>query len=158
MRFLLDVAEAVAAEAGADRTGLRVSPYITQRDMADDEIIDVILKAARELDRIGLAYIHLSEADWDDAPQVPDSFRCALRSSYSGNIIVAGRYTRERGETLLSRGLADLVAFGRPFIANPDLPIRLRESLPLADFDASTLFGGSNRGYGDYPAWAAARQ
>jgi len=158
MRFLLDVAAAVATEAGAGRTGIRVSPYITQRDMADDEITEVILKAARELDRIGLAYIHLSEADWDDAPQVPASFRHALRSSYSGNIIVAGRYTRERGETLLSKGLADLVAFGRPFIANPDLPIRLRESLPLADFDASTLFGGSNRGYGDYPTWEAARQ
>lgn len=158
MRFLLDVADAVAAEAGAERTGIRVSPYITQRNMADDEITEVILKAAKELDRIGLAYIHLSEADWDDAPQVPDSFRRALRSAYSGRIIVAGRYTRERGETLLSKGLADLIAFGRPFIANPDLPNRFRESLPLADFDASTLFGGSNRGYGDYPAWDEARQ
>lgn len=157
IRFLVDVAEAVAAEAGAERTGIRLSPYITQRNMADDEIIDVILKAARELERIGLAYIHLSEADWDDAPQVPEQFRRELRALYSGKLVVAGKYTRDRGELMLANGLADLIAFGRPFIGNPDLPRRFRDNLPLADFDGSTLFGGSNRGYGDYPAWDGAR-
>lgn len=157
IRFLVDVAEAVAAEAGAERTGIRLSPYITQRNMADDEIIDVILKAARELERIGLAYIHLSEADWDDAPQVPEQFRRDLRALYSGKLVVAGKYTRDRGEMMLANGLADLIAFGRPFIGNPDLPYRFRENLPLADFDGSTLFGGSNRGYGDYPTWDGAR-
>ena len=156
IRFLAEVAEAVAAEVGADRTGIRLSPYITQRNMADDEIIETILKAAGELDRIGLAYIHLSEADWDDAPVVPDWFRRELRAAYSGAIIVAGKYTRERGENIIASGLADIVAYGRPFIANRDLPRRFHEDLPLASFDPTTLFGGTEAGYSDYPAWQEA--
>ena len=153
IRFLVEVAEAVAKEIGADRTGIRLSPYITQRNMADDEIIEVILKAAKALDRIGLVYIHLSEADWDDAPQVPEQFRHDLRAVYSGKIIVAGKYTKERATTILNAGLADLVAFGRPFIGNPDLPRRLAKDLPLAQFDGATLFGGTIEGYSSYPEW-----
>ncbi|GGF03819.1 alkene reductase [Stappia taiwanensis] len=152
IRFLIEVAEAVAAEAGPDRTGLRLSPFITQRNMADDEIIPTMLKAARELDRLGLAYIHLSEADWEDAPQIPQDFRHALRAAYSGRIIVAGKYTRDRGARILGEGLSDLVAYGRPFIANPDLVRRFREDLPLADYDGATLFGGDATGYSTYPA------
>ncbi|WP_299378067.1 alkene reductase [uncultured Kiloniella sp.] len=156
IRFLVEVAEAIADEIGADRTGIRLSPYITQRNMADEEIIDVILKSAQELNRIGLTYIHLSEADWDDAPQVPDRFRHQLRALYSGKIIVAGKYTKERGEQIISDGLADIIAYGRPFIANPDLPHRFANNLPLADFDGGTLFGGTEKGYSDYPAWKEA--
>ena len=158
IRLLVEVAEAVAAELGADRTGIRLSPYITQRNMADDEIIETMLKAAKELDRIGLAYIHLAEADWDDAPVIPDRFRHELRASYSGAIIVAGKYTRERGEKIIAKGLADIVAYGRPFIANGDLPRRFLEGLPLADFDPATLFGGTETGYSDYPAWQEAAE
>ena len=152
IRFLVEVATAVANEIGAEKTGIRLSPYITQRNMADDEIIEVILNAAAELDRIGLVYIHLSEADWEDAPNIPEKFRHALRAVYSGNIIVAGKYTQERAERIISAGLADIVAFGRPFIANPDLPARFKHSIPLADFDGDTLFGGTEKGYSDYPA------
>ena len=153
IRFPLEVAEAVAAEVGAQRTGIRLSPFITQRNMADDEIIEVILKAAQALNRIGLAYIHLSEADWDDAPAIPEAFRHDLRAAYSGAIIVAGKYTKARGTRIVADGLADLVAFGRPFIANPDLPQRLKNDLPLAGFDSGTLFGGDAQGYSDYPPW-----
>ena len=153
LRFLMEVAEAVAGEVGASRTGVRLSPFITQRNMADSQIIPTILKAAEMLDRIGLAYIHLSEADWEDAPRIPEKFRHALRACFSGAIIVAGKYTRERGEEIVEKGLADLVAFGRPFIANPDLPRRFRENLPLAGFDPATLFGGGAQGYIDYPGW-----
>lgn len=120
--------------------------------MVDDEIIPTILKAAGAIDRIGLAYIHLVEADWDDAPAIPEDFRRALRAAYSGRIIVAGRYDRARAEAILAAGLADIIAFGRPFIANPDLPRRLKEGLPLASFDGATLFGGSAEGYSSYPA------
>lgn len=151
IRFLVEVAEAVAGEIGADRTGIRMSPYITQRNMADEEMIEVMLKAAAELDRIGLVYIHLSEADWDDAPQIPEQFRHDLRAIYSGAIIVAGKYTQERGDQIIADGLADIVAYGRPFIANPDLPRRFAEDLPLADFDGTTLFGGTKKGYSSYP-------
>ncbi len=153
IRFLVDVAEAIADEIGASRTGIRLSPYITQRNMADDEIIDTMLMAAHEIDRIGLVYIHLSEADWDDAPQIPEQFRHDLRATYSGKIIVAGKYTQDRAETILDTGLVDMVAFGRPFIANPDLPIRFAMNIPLSDFDNTKLFGGSEEGYSNYPKW-----
>lgn len=150
IRFALEVAEAVASEVGAHRVGIRLSPHITQRNMQDDEIIPTILALASELSRVGLEYIHLAEADWDDAPTIPDDFRRRLRAAYKGAIIVAGRYTRARAETILASGLANLVAFGRPFIANPDLPRRFREGVALADFDPGTLFGGTRAGYADY--------
>ncbi|MFJ1251158.1 hypothetical protein [Cupriavidus sp. CuC1] len=76
----------------------------------------------------------------------------ARRARFTRPIIVAGNYDEARAQWVLSRGYADLVAFGRPFVANPDLPCRLANGLPLATFDASTLFGGSERGYTDHPA------
>jgi N-ethylmaleimide reductase len=152
IRFLVEVSEAVAAQVGADRTGIRMSPFITQRNMSDSEMIPTMLKAAAALDRIGLAYIHLAEADWDDAPSVPDDFRRDLRAAYSGGLIVAGKYNAERASAIVDAGLADVVAFGRPFIANPDFPRRVREGLPMADLVAEKLFGGGREGYADFPA------
>lgn len=154
IRFAVDVAEAVANEIGADRTGIRLAPYITQRNMNDEETIEVILKAAKEFQRIGLVYIHLSEADWDDAPIVPDDFRHELRAAYDGAIIVAGKYTQHRAQDIIQSGLVDLVAFGRPYVANPDLVRRYAENLPLAELDPLTLFGGDAQGYTSYPAYA----
>lgn len=154
-RFALEVAAAVASEAGAERTGMRLAPFITQRGMDCPEIIPTILHLARQLDATGLAYLHLVEADWADAPQIPDAFRAALRQAYQGRVIVAGGYDAARASQVLSDGFADLVAFGRPFIANPDLPRRLRDGLPLAAFDANALFGGDARGYSDYAPYEA---
>ncbi|CAN7515366.1 alkene reductase [Acidovorax sp. LjRoot66] len=154
-RFALEVATAVASEAGAERTGMRLAPFITQRGMDCPEIIPTILHLARQLDATGLAYLHLVEADWADAPQIPDAFRTALRQAYQGRVIVAGGYDAARASQVLSDGFADLVAFGRPFIANPDLPRRLRDGLPLAAFDAKALFGGDASGYSDYAAYEA---
>ena len=152
IRFLAEVSRAVAAEVGANRTGVRLAPYITFKDMADPQIVDTILAAAQVLADQEIAYIHLAEADWDDAPVVPDSFRNALRRCYAGTIIVAGRYDYARASKILNAGHADLVAFGRPFVANPDLPRRLRLGLPLAEFQTASLFGGGAAGYTDYPA------
>lgn len=154
VRFLREVTAAVAGEVGPQRVGIRLSPYITARNMNCPEIIPAILHAAGELERLGIAYIHLSEADWDDAPQVPESFRHTLRRVFSGALIVAGRYDQRRAEDLLAAGLTDLVAFGRPFIANPDLPARLANGWPLTDFDPNRLFGGDERGYLDFPLHA----
>ena len=151
LRFLVEVAEAVSAEAGASRTGLRLSPFNTQRNMVDPQIVPLTLEAAREMKRIRLGYIHLAEADWDFAPPVPDEFRVALRKAFDGSIIVAGKYTHQSGEKAIETGLADLIAYGRPFIANPDLPRRFAESLALSDHDPATLFGGGANGYTDYP-------
>lgn len=150
LRFLLEVADAVASEVGTARTGLRIAPFLTQRGMDCPEILPTLLRAAEEL-RGRLAYLHLVEADWDDAPEFDDDYRIALRKAFAGTIIVAGKYDRVRAGAILAAGHADLVAFGRAFIANPDLPQRLRRALPLADLDPSTLFGGGAPGYTSYP-------
>jgi N-ethylmaleimide reductase len=151
IRFLAEVSRAVAAEVGANRTGVRLAPYITFKDMADPDIVHTILAAADVLADQEIAYIHLAEADWDDAPVVPDAFRQALRKRFANTIIVAGRYDYARASRILDKGYADLVAFGRPFIANPDLPRRLQLDLPLTDFQTAALFGGGIAGYADYP-------
>ncbi|MBP5856178.1 alkene reductase [Marivibrio halodurans] len=152
LRFAMAVARVVAAEMGPERTGFRLSPYISQRGMDDPDAPATILRLSEGLGTLGLAYIHIAEADWDDAPAIPVSFRRSLRALFPGAVIVAGQYDKERGERIIADGLADLVAFGRPFIANPDLPRRLAECLPLATLDPETLFGGDAVGYTDYPA------
>ena len=146
-RFVEEVVAAVASEAGVERTGIRLAPFITQRNMNCPDIIPTILSLAKKLDEMGLAYIHLAEADWDDAPAIPEVFRHALRQTYKGRVIVAGKYDAGRAERILNQGLADLVAFGRPFVANPDLPARYAAKLPLAELDSQSLFGGDARGY-----------
>jgi N-ethylmaleimide reductase len=146
IRFLAEVTRTVAAEVGANHTGVRLAPYITFKDMADPEIIDTILAAADVLEEQEISYMHLSEADWDDAPVVPDSFRVQLRKRFANTIIVAGGYDCVSALQILDSGHADLVAFGPPFVANPDLPKRLRHGLPLAEPQTSTLFGGGAAG------------
>ncbi len=153
LRFLLEVAQAVAEEVGPERVGVRLAPFITARNMACPDIIPTILQGAKALSALGLAYLHLAEADWSNAPQVPERFRRELRTAFAGRIIVAGGYTRERAQALIASGLVDAIAFGRPFIANPDLPERYRQQRSLASFDAQLLFGGSHVGYSDYLAW-----
>ena len=153
VRFALEVVDAVSEEIGADKVGIRLAPFITQRGMDDAEAIDAILLASRKFNDIGIAYIHLSEADWDDAPVVSDEFRHALRANFEGSIIVAGNYTAASGTELIKAGLVDFIAYGRKFLANPDLPHRFTHELPLNEItDPSTLFGGDERGYTDYPS------
>jgi N-ethylmaleimide reductase len=132
VRFLAEVTRAVAAEVGANRTGVCLAPYGTVADPADPEIIDTMLAAADVLEEQEIAYLHLRDAESDDIPLVPDSFREALRKRYANTIIVAGRHDHARAIGMLDAGYADLVAFGRPFVAHPDLPRRLRLGLPLA--------------------------
>tara|TARA_Y100001951_G_scaffold69816_2_gene56729 strand:+ start:33365 stop:34483 length:1119 start_codon:yes stop_codon:yes gene_type:complete len=151
LRFLRQVIDAVADEVGAARTAIRLAPFLTARGMACPDILPTILDAASYLDARQIAYLHLVEADWDDAPEFTEAFRQDIRQRFRGPIIVAGKYDQARAEWVLGKGYADLVAFGRPFIANPDLPRRYAENLPLADFEPSSLFGGDARGYSDYP-------
>jgi N-ethylmaleimide reductase len=152
VRFLAEVTRAVAAEVGANHTGVCLAPYTTFEDMACPEIIDTVLAAADVLEEQEIAYIHLNEADGDDAPAVQDSFRELLRKRYANTIIVSGCYDYARAVRMLEAGHADLVAFGRPFVANPDLPKRLRLGLPLAEHQTSSLVGGGAAGYTDYPS------
>lgn len=154
IRFAQEVLSAISDAIGAGRTGIRVAPFITQRGMNDPQAIDAILLLAAWCDQQKLGYVHLTEADWDDAPQVPDEFRHHLREAFGGTLIVAGQYTQEKADRILSAGLSDLIAFGRPFIANPDFPQRLEQHLPLSPIgDPATLFGGSEHGYTDNPAY-----
>lgn len=151
LRFLKEVVDAVSDEVGPDRTAIRLAPFLTARGMACPDILPTMLDAAAYLNQKGISYLHLVEADWDDAPEFTEAFRRDLRARFAGPIIVAGKYDKERADWVIGHGYADMVAFGRPFVANPDLPRRLAENLRLAELDASALFGGAARGYSDYP-------
>ncbi|WP_022940624.1 alkene reductase [Psychromonas hadalis] len=151
LRFLMEVISACVEAIGADKVGVRLAPYVTFKDMNCPEIVETILLASKKLQALNIAYLHLSEADWDDAPEIPLSFRKELRQYFTNTVIVAGRYDRQRAEKILLEGLADLVAFGRDFIANPDLPTRLKKGQKFSELDGNTLFGGNEKGYSDYP-------
>ena len=151
LRFLKEVTEAVIAVVGKERIGVRLAPLTTLNGAVDDTPQSTYLAAAKLLGDLGVAYIHIAEVDWDDAPEMPVAFKEALRIIYSGTLIYAGKYTAEKAEAALAAGWADLIGFGRPFVANPDLPYRLKHVLALNTPDASTLFGGGAKGFTDYP-------
>ncbi|TXI24043.1 MAG: alkene reductase [Roseateles sp.] len=155
LRFLKEVMSAISEEIGPERSAIRLAPFLTARGMACPDILPTILEAAEYLQRLGIAYLHLVEADWDDAPEFTEDFRREVRARFTRPIIVAGQYDAERAQWVIEQGYADLVAFGRPFVANPDLPRRIAEQLPLAELNPATLFGGNELGYTDYPAWSA---
>ncbi|MGY2402130.1 alkene reductase [Pseudomonas sp. SDO5271_S396] len=161
LRFLREIVEAVSAVVGPERLGVRFSPLFssTEQDrvylgLVEDDPHHTYLEAIKLLEAAGIAYVSIAEADWDNAPDLPATFRRAVRDAFSGRIIYAGRYTAERGAQLLDAGLADLIAFGRPFIANPDLPQRLFKGWPLNPLRAEGMYGGAEAGYTDYPAYA----
>lgn len=156
LRFLGEVAQALVEGTGdKGRVGIRLAPLTTLNGCADADPETTYLAAAELLSSIGVAYIHIAEADWDDAPHMPIEFKQRLRAAFPGTLIYAGRYTAERARTALREGWADLIAFGRPFVANPDLPERLRIGAPINTHDRNTLFGGGAHGFTDYPALAA---
>lgn len=146
-RLAVEIAQAVADEVGADRVGFRMAPFITARGMDCPEIIDTITYVAGRLNEIGIAYVHLVEADWDNAPQIPDDFRVTLRKTFTRSILAAGNYDLNKATRLVGAGLIDVAAFGRPFLTNPDLPTRLHDGLPLADLTGAVLYGGGATGY-----------
>lgn len=153
IRLLLEISKAVANAVGKEKTGVRLSPFISFKDMDDPEILETIMLAAEELNKLDVAYIHLCEADWDEAPQIPIDFRIELRDTFKNTIIATGNKTPEEAEKLLQENLVDLVGFGRNFLTNPDYPARVKENLSLNKIsDNHTLFGGGGaRGYIDYP-------
>ncbi len=155
LRFLKEVVEAVVAVVGKDRIGVRLAPLTTLNGAVDDTPQATYLAAARLLDDLGVAYIHIAEVDWEDAPEMPVAFKEALRLVYRGTLIYAGKYTAATAEAALQAGWADLIGFGRPFIANPDLPYRLQHGLALNPPDGSTFFGGAAKGLTDYPLASA---
>lgn len=151
-RFLFEVVEAVAAEVGAGRTGVRLSPLTTFGDVSDSDPQALFNRAVERLAPLGLAYIHVIEGETggDREPQPFDY--AAMRKPYKGTWIVNNGYDRAIAIADVAEGRADMIAFGRPFIANPDLPRRLREDAPLNEGDQATFYGGGEHGYTDYPA------
>ncbi|APU30408.1 MULTISPECIES: alkene reductase [Pseudomonas] len=160
LRFLREVTQAVAAVVGKDRLGVRFAPLFASTDEArvylglvEENPHETYVEAVKVLEEVGIAYLSLAEADWENAPELPESFRSAVREVFSGRILYAGKYTAERGKRVLEAGWGDLVAFGRPFIANPDLPKRIANGWPLNPVDPASMYGGTAVGYTDYPTY-----
>jgi len=160
LRFLREVTQAVAAVVGKDRLGVRFAPLFASTDEArvylglvEENPHETYVEAVKVLEEVGIAYLSLAEADWENAPELPESFRSAVREVFSGRILYAGKYTAERGKRVLEAGWGDLVAFGRPFIANPDLPKRIANGWPLHPVDPASMYGGTAVGYTDYPTY-----
>jgi N-ethylmaleimide reductase len=159
VKFLVDVTRAAISVWGADRVGVRLGPSGTFGDMHDSNPTALFSYAATVLDELGIAYLHLIEprvngnavdATKDQAPLAAR----LMRQYFHGTIIAAGGFEVDTAEAILQEGSADLVAFGRHYIANPDLPARIARGLPLAPHDRETFYGGDAHGYTDYPAYA----
>ncbi len=157
MRFMLEVVAAVTAVWGADRVGIRFSPFGHANDGGDSNPADTYGAAIRALDPLGLAFLHLIEprvsGATDGDPDAP-SAAARFRPLWSGKLIVAGGFDRDRADAILAAGTADAVAFGRPYISNPDLVDRLRQRADFAPYDRATFYGGGGAGYTDYPVLA----
>lgn len=159
LRFLREVTEAVIEVFGGARVGVRFSPLFETTDeervylgLVEQDPHHTYTQAAALLEALGVGYLSIAEADWDNSPDLPAPFRAALREVFSRPILYAGRYTQAKAEAVLASGYGDLFGFGRTFIANPDLPHRFRHGLPLNPVDPATLYGGGEHGYIDYPA------
>lgn len=156
LRFLLETVDAVAAEIGMNRVGVRISPFGRLADMAPyDSETETWLALATELEKRQPAYVHLSDQLTIGGAALPDGFASRFCKTFSGTLIAAGGFTRATGEQALKDGALDLIAYGKPFIANPDLVERMRNGWPLAEASREAFYGGRGaRGYTDFPTWA----
>lgn len=152
-RLLLEVTEAFTEVWGADRVGVRLSPGGTFGDMSDASPVETFGYAAETLNRFGLAYLHVVETSQTETPEgLGDRGPTQLvREVFRGTLISTGGYDRESAEAALRAGRADLIGFGRLFLANPDLPERFATDAPLNEPDPATFYGGDETGYTDYP-------
>ncbi len=151
-RFVLEVAEAVIKSVGKDRVGIRLSPFGVFNDMPlyDDMSADYTY-LVRELNERGLVYLHLVDHSPMGAPPVPDSIKAMVRSTFKGQLILSGGYDAARAEADLAAGKCDLIAVGRPFLANPDLVARWQTGAALNAPDMTTFYTPGAKGYTDYP-------
>ncbi|MGF1744572.1 alkene reductase [Vibrio minamisatsumaniensis] len=154
LRFLGEVVEAMVEAIGADRVGVRLAPFTSLNGTVDATPVETYTAAAALLNKKNIVYLHIAEVDWDDAPETPKAFKTAVREAYDGVLIYAGKYDSERADKAVAEDVTDMVGFGRPFVANPDLPARIQNGYPLAAHDPNTLFGGAEKGLTDYPEYA----
>lgn len=155
-RFTLEVVRAMVAAIGADKVGIRLSPYGVFNGMgAYPDVEAQYLALTEELAQLGILYLHLLDHSALGAPPVPAEFKFRLRVAFHGLFILAGGFDRAAAEGALKAGHADLIAFARPFIANPDLVERMQRQAALNPLDMATFYTPGPRGYTDYPALAA---
>ncbi len=158
LRFLTEIVAAVSDVVGPERMGVRFAPLFESTDedrvylgLVESDPHQTYIEAIRVLQRAGIAYLSLAEADWNNAPDLPADFYAAVRDTFRGTLMYAGKYSPQKAVDVLAAGHGDIFGFGRPFIANPDLPHRIRQGLTLNDVDPTTMYGGADAGYTDYP-------
>ncbi|WP_375689599.1 alkene reductase [Pseudooceanicola sp. LIPI14-2-Ac024] len=153
-RLLFEVMEAVTDAIGGDRTGLRLSPYSPANGITDADPTPLFTHAIKGLNRFGLAYLHMVEGATGGSRDLKEGESiAALRKLFEGPYMANNGYDRDMALDAVASGAADLVAFGRPFISNPDLVERLERDAPLAEGDRQTYYGGGVEGYTDYPRY-----
>lgn len=150
LRFALEVVSAVTSEIGASRTGIRLSPVSSSNSIKTLDPGSVFFPLVRELDRLNLIYIHVIEGTAGASRESPDLDFLALRKEFKGTWIVNNSYDLEMADGAVNSGYADLIAFGKLFIANPNLVEKLKKNLPLNKPDVNTFYGGGEKGYTDY--------
>jgi N-ethylmaleimide reductase len=156
-RLLLEITRAVIEVWGANRVGVRLSPYGMANGSGEAEPMPLYTHVVKALDGLGLAYLHFieprssgagrAEVNWQNVPSAMVLFRPLWR----GVLMTAGGFTGETAEAAIAQGHADVIAFGRIFISNPDLPRRLQRGFPLTPYSRATFYGGEEAGYTDYP-------
>lgn len=152
-RFVLEVTATVAEAIGKDKTGIRLSPYGVASDMPHYPEIDATYKyLSEQLNNLGIVYIHLVDHSAMGAPEVPTAIKKAIRNNFKNTLILSGGYDKDHAEADIQGGLGDLVAFGRPFINNPDLVERFQNNWPLSqDLRMNLFYTSDEKGYTDYP-------
>lgn len=154
-RFAIEVARATAAAIGAHRVGIRLSPYgVFNSTGAFPDVEAQYLALTQAMSALGLQYLHLLDHSAMGAPPVPAELKSRLRAAFQGVFILAGGFDGAAAESALQAGQADLIAFARPFIANPDLVERMRTHAPLNALDMDTFYTPGAKGYTDYPTLA----
>src|SRR5579871_3328855 len=154
-KLMLEVSKAVVTEAGADRTGIRISPVTPANDISDSNpqpLFDYIVDG---LSALKLVYLHVVEGATGGPRDIAPFDYASLRKRFTRAYIANNGYDFELATRVLAEGAADLIAFGKPFISNPDLVERLKRGAPLNDWDKNTFYGGGAKGYTDYPTLGA---
>ena len=156
-RLLLEVMEAVTDEIGGGKVGLRLSPFSPANGVSDADPMETFTYVVKALNRFGLSYLHMVEGATGGPRELAEGHSiAALRKLFEGAYMANNGYDRQMALDAVDSGAADLVAFGRPFIANPDLVARLKADAPLNEIDRDTMYGGGAKGLTDYPKMTAA--
>jgi N-ethylmaleimide reductase len=154
-RFTLEVAEACVKAIGADKVGIRISPYGVFNGTGEFDGVEAqFLTLTSKLSDMGLVYLHLVDHSAMGAPPVPAQFKKMLRAAFARTFIAVGGFDAQSAEKVLQAKEADLIAFGRPFISNPDLVARMKAGAAISAPDMSTFYTPGEKGYTDYPALA----